>query len=139
LKSTKDQWVEYWRADVAAVLASHHVPALYRLFELRDAQQRALRIYKKQPMVDGSMKQPVVNPAMSTVQALEKDIRALEDRLGLTPKAQANLGIRIGQAGMTAAELNRMAREEEPDDGDSGQGSDAGVVYDVVPGEWEPA
>ena len=55
LKQTKEQWDDFWQADVAKVLANHHIPALYRLFELRDAQARALRIYKKQPMVFGWM------------------------------------------------------------------------------------
>lgn len=142
-KSTRDQWEEFWEADVAQVLAAHHVPAVYRLFELRDAQARALRIYKREPMVQGSMKQPVVNPAMATVQALEKDIRALEDRLGLTPKAQANLGIKLGQASLTAAELNRMAQEDDDDDDSGSAGSSrAGGAQpdeqsgDVVEGEW---
>ncbi|HEY9015781.1 MAG TPA: P27 family phage terminase small subunit [Gemmatimonadales bacterium] len=141
LKATRDQWADFWEADVAKVLARHHVPALYRLFELRDAQARALRLYKKQPMVDGSMKQPVVNPAMSTVQALEKDIRALEDRLGLTPKAQANLGIQIGQARLTAAELNRMAAGEDDDDrgGSDPERVGDGEPDDVLEADWVEA
>lgn len=124
LKQTHEQWEDFWQADSSQVIARHMLPAVYRLFELRDAQTRALRLYKRRPMTEGSMGQPVVNPAMGTVQALEKDIRALEDRLGLTPKAAANLGIQIGQARLTAAELNRMAEEEEPSDGDAGE-SDA--------------
>ena len=141
LKEVKEQWDVYWTTQVSELLAPHHVPALYRLFELRDAQGRALRIYKREPMVQGSMKQPVVNPAMTTVQSLEKDIRALEDRLGLTPKAQASLGIKIGQAGLTAAELNRMAAEESDDDDDVAEptqrgGADEDVSADVVSGEF---
>lgn len=138
LKPTKDAWDDFWEADIAQLLAPHHMPTVYRLFELRDAQARALRIYKKSPMVEGSMKQPVVNPAMSTVQALEKDIRALEDRLGLTPKAQANLGIKIGEARLTAAELNRMAEEEAEGDGDA-DGAGDGDADDVLEGEWVEA
>lgn len=121
LKETRDQWDDFWEADVSRVLAKHHLPAVYRLFAFRDAQTRALRLYRKAPMVTGSQKQPVVNPAMGTVQNLEKDIRALEDRLGLTPKAAANLGIKIGEARLTAAELNRMAGAD--DDGDDRDGS----------------
>ena len=146
LKEVREQWDVYWTTQVSALLAPHHVPALYRLFELRDAQGRALRIYKREPMVQGSQKQPVVNPAMATVQSLEKDIRALEDRLGLTPKAQASLGIKVGQAGLTAAELNRMAMEDdEDDDGNAGATAERGgagedVSADVVQGEfWNQA
>ena len=59
----------------------------------------------------------------------------------LTPKAQASLGIKIGQAGLTAAELNRMAAEESDDDDDVAEptqrgGADEDVSADVVPGEF---
>lgn len=138
LSGTRTQWIEFWESEVAGILTATHLPAVYRLFELRDAQARALRLYKREPMVQGSMKQPVVNPAMGTVQALEKDIRALEDRLGLTPKAQANLGIAIGEARMTAAQLNAMAREDD-DDGNGGTepgGSREPEPDDVLEAEW---
>jgi hypothetical protein len=139
LKPTRDAWDDFWLADVAKMLAPHHMPTVYRLFELRDAQTRMLRVFKKCPMVEGSMKQPVVNPAMATVQALEKDIRALEDRLGLTPKAQASLGIKIGEARLTAAELNRMAAEEGSGDSDGGDAGSDGVPDDVLEAEWVEA
>lgn len=138
LKATKEAWVIYWESDLSRILAPPHLPALYRLFDMRDAQARALRLYKRRPLVDGSMGQPVVNPAMKTAQALEGDIRALEDRLGLTPKAQANLGIAVGNAALTAAELNRMAEEEDEDDdrgGGSAGGPEGAMPHEVVPGE----
>lgn len=142
LKQTREQWDDFWDSDVSRVVGQHHLPALIRLFEMRDAQTRALRLYKKRPMVEGSMGQPVVNPSMGTVQALEKDIRALEDRLGLTPKAQASLGIQIGTARLTAEQLNRMAeedgREGEGDDGwNSGAGS--GEPADELEAGWSEA
>lgn len=133
LKATRDAWSDLWGSDVAKAIARHHLPAVYRLFDFRDAQTRALRLYSRQPMVDGSMGQPVSSPAMAVVQRLEKSIVALEDRIGLTPKAQANLGIAIGGAALTAAELNKMAAEA--DDGDD----DGDEVEEIVEAEWEDA
>ncbi len=97
LQATKKAWVELWESDVSQAYGQHHLPAIYRLFDFRDAQARALALYRRQPMVDGSMGQPVSNPALATADKPEKSITALEDRLGLTPKAQAALGIAIGQ------------------------------------------
>jgi hypothetical protein len=47
---------------------------------------------------------------------LERAIVALEDRYGVSLKAMANLGVAIGQAKLTAAELNRMTMGEDDDD-----------------------
>jgi hypothetical protein len=43
--------------------------------------------------------------------ALDKAIVALEDRIGLTPKAQAALGIVVGRQKLTAADINRLGDE----------------------------
>lgn len=144
LKATREAWDALWRSDVALAVGEHHLPAVFRLFELRDQQERAMRLYRRQPLVDGSQKQPVANPAMGTALSLERAITALEDRLGLTPKAQANLGIAIGQAGLTAAELNRMAQEAaDDDDGDTrgwvGEAGAAGEPQDIVEAVWADA
>ncbi len=132
LKATRTDWSELWESDVSQAYGRQHLPAVYRLFDFRDAQARALALYRRLPMVVGSMGQPVSNPALGTADKLEKSIVALEDRLGLTPKAQASLGIAIGQHQLTAAELNKLAAGGDDDDDD---GASAGVVD----GEWEEA
>ncbi len=131
LKATRTDWSELWESDVSQAYGRHHLPAIYRLFDFRDAQARALALYRRQPMVDGSMGQPVSNPALATADKLEKSITALEDRLGLTPKAQAALGIAIGQHQLTAAELNKLAA--------GGDDDDDGGSADYVDAEWEEA
>jgi hypothetical protein len=111
-------WDEFWSSDVAQAIEVEHLPALRRLFEMRDLQSRAWERYRAQPYVDGSMGQPVTNPAFAEATKLESACVALEDRLGLSPKARANLGIAIGQAALTAADLNRMAQEGDSADAD---------------------
>ncbi|KKL73687.1 hypothetical protein LCGC14_2072380, partial [marine sediment metagenome] len=52
-------------------------------------------------------RQPVLHPMGKVMNDLEKDIRQLEDRYGLSPKARAQLGITIGTAQRTLEDLNR--------------------------------
>lgn len=113
LKATSDGWEAFWLSDVAQVVQLEQANAIRRLFDMRDVQARAFERYRKQPYVDGSQGQPVTNPAFAEAMKLETAVVALEDRLGLTPKAQANLGIAIGQAALTAADLNAMALEDD--------------------------
>ncbi len=132
LKATKTAWAAFWTSEVAGAVTPADRHGLLRLFRLRDMQLRAFNRYEKQPYVDGSMGQPVANPALADAMTLEKAVLALEDRLGLSPKARANLGLAFGQAKLTAAELNRMAKE--PDDGDVGE-----VVDAELASGWEAA
>ena len=60
--------------------------------------------------------------------------RALEDRLGLSPKARAQLGVTFGQAQLSAAELNRMALES----GETGGNGDQVVEAELLD-EWGEA
>lgn len=118
LASTKVEWAEFFGSDQAQALDGSTVPGVRRLFEMRDLQSRAWVRYKKEPYVDGSQGQPVANPAFDEAMKLERAIVALEDRYGVSLKALANLGVAVGQARLTAAELNRMAMESVHD-GDS--------------------
>jgi len=116
---TVEAWADYWRSEVAGASTSVDVPGLRRLFEMRDLQARAFGMYRESPFVEGSQGQPRPNPAFDDAMRLEAACVRLEDRIGLTPKARANLGIAFGQAQLTAAELNRRAKEQAPSAVDS--------------------
>jgi hypothetical protein len=92
---------------------------------MRDMQRRAWARYVKQPYVDGSQGQLVANPAFDEAMKLERAIVALEDRYGISLKALANLGVSVGQAVITAAELNRMADARDKDSDDDADWIDA--------------
>ena len=112
-------------ADLANVMDPADTPVLQRLFGMRDAQARAMARWRKTPYIEGSQGRPVKNPAFDEGMVLERAIVALEDRIGLSPKARANLGIAIGQARLTAAELNRMAVARDNNSDDDGEWIDA--------------
>lgn len=114
-KAVTEAWDAFWAGDAAEVVQPEHHHAVRRLFDLRDLQARAFEQYRKRPFVDGSMGQPVTNPAFADAMKLEAAIVALEDRFGLTPKARANLGVAIDLAALTAADLNRMAETAASD------------------------
>ncbi|MDQ3380557.1 MAG: hypothetical protein M3546_09575 [Actinomycetota bacterium] len=112
LAATRQAWEGFWASEVAtAVDASSDMPAIVRLFTLLDERERALRIYRRARLVSGSQGQPVLSPAFKAIAVLDSEIRQLEDRFGLTPRARAALGLTIGQARLTLDELNRTAIE----------------------------
>ncbi len=131
-KATKDAWVEYWASEVSGAAESVDLSALRRLFTMRDMQAACWARYEAEPYVDGSKGQPVANPSLDDALKLERAIVALEDRLGLSPKARANLSMAIGQAQMTAADLNRMAKEGSVDE-------DQDIVDAELVEEWADA
>ena len=131
-KATKDAWAEYWCSEVSGAAESVDLSALRRLFTMRDMQAACWARYEAEPYVDGSKGQPVANPALDDALKLERAIVALEDRLALSPKARANLSIAIGQAQMTAADLNRMAKEGSVDE-------DQDIVDAELVEEWADA
>ena len=116
LKATKQEWEAFFSSDLGGTVKGTSLPGLVRLFEMRDLQRRAWQRYKRRPYVDGSQRQPVANPAFGEAMTLERAIVALEDRYGVSLKAMANLGVAIGQAKLTAAELNRMTMGEDDDE-----------------------
>jgi hypothetical protein len=60
-----------------------------------------------------------LNPLYRQISSLEKDIRQLEDRFGMTLASRLKLGITFADAAKSLEEINRRADadvDEEPDD-----------------------
>jgi len=114
---SKDQWVAIWSAPIARVLNPDlDGDTIEALLKLRDERDRNNRIGQKQRIVIGSQGQPVINPALGHAMAIQKEIRALEDRLGLNPKARLTLGILLGDATRSIEDVNaEFARDEFSD------------------------
>ena len=108
----------FWRSEMARIVdEDRDRPALERLFTLYDERERAYRAYRKQRLVKGSTKQPVVNPLWRhATSTLDPEIRQIEDRFGLTPRSRAQLGLAIGGLKKTLDDLNREL--DGDDDGD---------------------
>jgi P27 family predicted phage terminase small subunit len=89
-----------------------------RLFEHYRQYDRAVAALGTAMFVTVSPNQVKANPALDAVLKLDTAILRLENELGKTPMARARLGIAVGEAVMTAAELNRIAKESDARDDD---------------------
>ena len=107
LKNTKEWWNNFWDSDLAtAIDIKSDLPVLERLASLMDERERIFKQAKKDRLVVGSQGQVVLNPLYSALLKIDAEIRNLEDRIGLNPKSRVQLGIQIGQAKKTLADLN---------------------------------
>ena len=119
LKAVHDAWEAYWSSDlVRAVDVRTDQQAVYRFFTLLDLRERAYRSFHKEPFIEGSHGQDVVNPQGSLMLRMDQEIRMLGQELGMTPAARLRLGIQLGHARDVMERRNRTWQE---DDGNQSQ------------------
>ncbi len=112
LVQTKKQWVDFWQSKVAGEInLALDQAAVFRLFSLYDERERCYRLYRKERMVEGSRKQPIINPLGRVLGQLDNQIRQMEDRLLMNPKARRQAG--IVDAGASIDDLNRALDEDD--------------------------
>ena len=111
-------WRRYWESPVAQVVTDIDMEVVSRLFEHYRQYDRAVAALGTAMFVTVSPNQVKANPALDAVLKLDTAILRLENELGKTPMARARLGIAVGEAVMTAAELNRIAKESDARDDD---------------------
>lgn len=136
LQETRDWWKAFWSEPQAQAVTGAQRVVLLRWVRAYDQWARTLRVVEKTPLVTGSMGQPVANPLISWVTSREAEMAKCERQLGIGLKNLADLGISTGQAKLTAAELNRMTREDPPGDHDHDDEIDA-VEAEVIDGFLE--
>jgi P27 family predicted phage terminase small subunit len=106
LAASASEWRRLWSTPIAATFVESDTSALARLFQLRDERSRAFRAAGRARLVAGSKGQVRLSPLLGYVSTLDAEIRALEDRFGLTPRARLTLGITLGEAHRSLSELN---------------------------------
>lgn len=130
LKATRQAWDRYWESDVARAVTPAEWSVVERYFTYADEHARALSVLRRgHRTVEGSRGQVRLNPLADYLSRLESSMVRLETELGLTPMARARLGIAVGTARLTAAEVNRMALDP----------ADADNTEEVSDDGWEPA
>jgi len=116
LKATQGQWATFWSSPVAKLVeAASDLPALSRLFELMDDCARYRTSIRQTPFVEGSQGQQVRNPYVRDLQAAQAELRQLEDRFGLSPRARLSLGVVLGEAKRSLADLGAAFTTDEGD------------------------
>lgn len=113
LSETAEAWEAFWRSDSASLVDRHaDLPALRRLFGLRDEWERTRVVYRSERLTEGSVGQVVLSPLARELASLETRITELEDRFGLTPQARLSLGVSFAQV-VDARRRERSSRDEE--------------------------
>ncbi len=107
LKVTKEGWSAFWQSGLAETVTGKDLAALHRLFDKRNLHERLYRIVNKNPLIDGSRGQPVINPASALMTATATEIRQLEREFGLTPDAGARMVATAASATRSVEELVR--------------------------------
>lgn len=113
LKSSQELWAAFWASPAAAGLHPVDVSLVEEWVCARDQWRRALNAVARTPVVQGSMGQPVQNPLMGWVASREAAMEKARRQIGVGLRNRADLGVSVGQAALTAAELNRMTLEAE--------------------------
>jgi hypothetical protein len=113
LVKTQRSWEEFWHSPLARMIVPTDVPALERLFELRDMRTRAHRACARHTMVEGSQGQPVLNPLHRQITSLDSEIRQLEDRFALNLKSRQTTGLQLTKAALTLDDINNDLAEDE--------------------------
>lgn len=116
LKITLERWGAYWSSELAQAVRDAHVPVVDRLFQRYDERERAYRTVRREGRVTkGSQGQVVAHPLLKYIDACDSEIRQLEDRLGLSPKAMAQLALAGSAAQKSLDDVNKSLEQDEDD------------------------
>ena len=115
LKQTREAWIAYWSSPMVKFVSPQtDAPALVRLFTLYDERARAyIALRKGERVVTGSKGQPVLSPLYSAIATMDPEIRQIEDRFGLSPRSRLQLGVVLGDAARSLAEINADLAQED--------------------------
>lgn len=116
---TLPAWDEYWSGSMAKRIDIGDLPALYRLFRLRDEwEYNQALLFANDPLIEGSKGQLVENPLSRINSRLAKEIRQMEDRFGMNPVARAQFAVAMGDLARTMDDLAKGVKRKDDDDSD---------------------
>lgn len=101
----REAWDELWSSQLVQALKPTDLPAMRRLFDLRDRWLAAAEAFDAAPVTAGSMGQDTLSPWAQEMHRLDAAIGKLEDRFGLTPMARLKLGV-VFEEGVSLAARN---------------------------------
>jgi hypothetical protein len=107
-----EEWHRYWGSEIAQLVdAAADRRGITRLFLLYEERDRLYEEASDENLVKGSTGQWVLNPLFKRVEAIDKEIRLLEDRYGKSPKARLQLGGSFADTMKSLHELNQATRK----------------------------
>lgn len=108
-----DVWNDYWSSSLSfAVNYEAHGERLRHWIRCVDERERLWPLLLAEPVVAGSMGQPVINPLVRRVEGLTRDIEKAEDAYGMTPLAAWRMQLTVTEAQRSANDLRRELLEQ---------------------------
>ena len=124
----KEAWIDYWMSQVARATDRTDVQGITRLFwyrqQLHEAMEQWGEMSSLEKVVMGSRNEDATqtHPVFGQITKLEAQIQKLEDKFGLSPLSRARLGIELGTAELTWAEIKRRKAREDTENNSKGLG-----------------
>ena len=116
LRGTVAQWLAFWGTDEAKPTRLVELNALRRLFDCYDEVARCRRAVRKDGrLVEGSQGQRVAHPLLKYIDGCLKEMRAIEDRLGLNRRALVAMGASFASTQRALAETNQVIESDDDD------------------------
>ena len=104
--TTSVWWKDFWGSPVALLVSdASDFAVVVRLVSLVELRETAFRSVRENPLIIGSKDQYVENPLAKAMSRYDAEIRALEDRFGLSPRSRLALNISLGAAKRSLDEL----------------------------------
>lgn len=101
-------WRSFWRSPIAqAVDREADMTALLHWAWCLNEMETVLPVLAKARLISTPGGQPTLNPLASYVKQLREAVQHAEIEFGMSPLSRSRLGLTIGQAKLTAQELNR--------------------------------
>ncbi len=121
LPETAEKWRDYWLSDMAVVIdMGTDYDTVERYFRLKNEELLAYQVVEQEGRtVAGSQGQPVEHPMLRYVSRIQGEMRQIADRIGLSPRSKAQLGIAIKRA---VRDLEQRSQEVQMHDGVSDAG-----------------
>lgn len=113
LKASEQAWLAFWESQAAKAAEQVDRIVAERWILAYDEYRRALNAFRRNRLTTGSTGQLVLNPLSTWVASREAAMHKAEAQLGIGTKSRADLGISVGQAHMTAHQLNALTQEDD--------------------------
>jgi len=115
-KAAKDAWNAYWTDIVSGSVREADAPLVLRWIQNLNRYNVLIAQADADPIVAGSTGQKRANPIYDLALKLESSIKVDEQQLGIGPLNRLKLGMAIGEASRSLADLETEGSENDEDD-----------------------
>lgn len=124
-------WGIYWSSPLATLTTPTDVVLVRRYAVLLSEWSTAMSEFQEQRIVKGSQGQDVLNPRASWITSREAAMTGIEDRLGLSPLSRMKLGVALGEAARSLADVNAAYTKPQGSSTDATSESLSEDVWDI--------